>query len=669
MFAGESTMNDLAKGAGAAGATSSKDSFVSLSFTNPTHHVAELLAVYGNNPAVAPEPASHSDKTSMRFCGYVQSVRDHGDVLFLDLRDRGEFLQIVTARDLTPGSFELAKSVRPESTVTVSGYLRRRPAETENPQEPLGYIELVGIEIIVHGPCHGLPYPIHDDAAVHESVRLKYRYLQLRKSEGLADELRFRSRFVSSLRGAFLNENFVEVETPVLFRSTPEGSRDFVVPSRLHKGNFYALVQSPQMLKQLLMIGGLERYMQLCRCFRDEDPRADRQPEFTQLDLEVAFMEPRAFREVVTHALRVALDVALPRDEITDDFHDLCVAGKGIQTMSFDTAMNRYGSDAPDLTFDLPLYDGSQALAQTGLETFRKLLERGALLKFLFVPAGSGELSRSFLETLPGMAQSLGGQGLAWLRKQSDGTWQGPIAKFLTAAELDALVQIVKNDADFPVHSEAFEAGAMLFFSCHALTKVVYATMAELRQKLASELGVKRKRWALRWVTDFPLMEWDTTEKRLSSCHHPFTLPAPSDVAEIMNTELAAMGPDHARRWKSSGYDLVLNGREIGGGSARIHDPRLQDRIFEILGMNAKQRSDNFGFLIEALKMGAPPHCGMALGIDRIVSLLRHKDSIRDIIAFPKTGQAQCLMSGAPGSLTRQQLRELGLSSGTTDLT
>lgn len=653
-------------------AGSCDSSYEGLVYRDATHRVAELQSRFGGKGVVSETElaAFHGllgtagtgkDRQVLRFSGFVHAVRDHGDVLFIELRDGAHILQIVTARDLTPQSFDVAKQVRPESSLSAEGLLRRRPPDTENPEDPLGRIELVGTKLVIHGSCHGMPYPVHDDAAVHESVKLRHRYLQLRKSGGLVDVLRFRSHFVHHLRQAFLAESFVEVETPVLFRSTPEGSRDFVVPSRLHKGHFYALVQSPQLLKQLLMVGGLERYMQVCRCFRDEDPRADRQPEFTQLDLEAAFLEPASFRAVVARALATALRLALPEGACADDLARLCFGDGHIATMTYDEAMHRYGTDKPDLTFDLPLYDGGAALVSTRLETFRRLLDQGALLKFLFLPSGTGELSRSFLDTLPDMAKSLGGQGLAWLRKQPDGSWQGPIAKFLSESELLALCEVVRRDDAYPLASEAFGPGAMLFFSCHAHPKVVFGTMNSLRLQLARELQIPRRRWALRWVTDFPLMEWDSAEKRLVSCHHPFTMPHPKDVAEIMACSADQVGSDHARRWCSSGYDLVLNGAEIGGGSARIHDARLQDKILSLFGMDERVRKENFGFLLEALQMGAPPHCGMALGLDRIVAMLQGLDSIRDVIAFPKTGQGQCLMSGAPGPLTREQWRELGI--------
>lgn len=628
-------------------------------FRSPTHQVGALVPLYAHDRAVRFDEDS---RESLRFSGFVQNVRDHGDVLFIDLRDRGHLLQIVTAKDLTPESFETAKRVKPESSLSVNGYLRRRPAETENPADPLGYIELVGVELEVHSLCQGLPYPIHDDAAVHESVKLKYRFLQLRKRSGLAEDLKFRARFLSAFRLALSAQDFTEVETPLLFKSTPEGARDFVVPSRLHKGKYYALVQSPQLLKQLLMVGGLERYMQVTRCFRDEDPRADRQPEFTQLDLEASFLGPTSLRKIVGQAFAKAIAQSLPAEHLVDDFQTLCLGSGEITCMTHEQAMHRYGSDAPDLRFGLPLYDGSEVLLDTQLETFRKLLKKGALLKFIFLPAGLGELSRNFLDTLPGMAQSYGGQGLAWLRKQPDGTWQGPIAKFMTDGELQALQDIVSADPENGLQPDAFGPGAMLFFSCHALSKVVFSTMSELRQRLAKELSIPKRQWALRWVTEFPLFEWDGQSKRAVASHHPFTAPMGSSLQAIMDLGEGPVGPSDVAVLRSSGFDLVLNGREIGGGSARIHNADLQARMFKLLGFDERRIEMEFGFFVDALKMGAPPHCGMAFGVDRVVSLLLGRDSIRDVIAFPKTGQGQCLLSGAPDLLSTAQLAELGLA-------
>lgn len=633
-------------------------------FTEVSDRVEHLLAEF----SFRERPEFGNPPPRFRFAGFVHSLRDHGDVVFVDLRDGESLLQVVSAPDLTPDSFQVAKTLRPESTLSVEGFLRCRPAETQNPSEPLGAIELVAERFIVHAIANPMPYPIHDDDAVHESTRLRYRYLQMRKSQGLRHDLMFRSQFVNALKSGLVEAGFIDVETPVLFKSTPEGARDFIVPSRQSGQAFYALVQSPQMLKQLLMIGGLPRYVQLCKCFRDEDMRADRQPEFTQLDMEAAFTTPAQLRACVEEALRRSLELALfPKlrqqgVEPSGDLHALVVEHSPLQVIKHQTALERYGSDAPDLRFDLPLYDGAAALAQTSLQTFRQLLSKGAPLRFLCLPAGSGELSRNFLDTLPGFAQDHGGQGLAWLRKQSDGTWQGPIAKFLSVSELQALEQVVLTDELHPVASGSIGPGAMLFFSCHLNPKVVLGTLGALRLKIARELDLFKRQWSLFWVDDFPMFEWDATVRRLSCTHHPFTMPDPETARVLLEAPERLIDTAFALECRSTGFDLVLNGREVGGGSARIFRPDLQESVFRILGKTEQDIRDQFGFFIEALKFGAPPHCGMALGIDRLVSLMLEKESIRDVIAFPKSGAGQCLMSGAPSQVERAQLRELGIT-------
>ncbi len=640
-------------------------------FVPATHHVSDLVPLFANEP----NPTISQEYRSLSFCGHVHAVRDHGEVIFIDLRDRHQLIQIVCDPELCPESFEQAKKVKVESTLKVSGYLRRRPKETENPVEQLGFVEIVGEEVELLGVCASLPYPVHDDAEVHEAVRLKHRYLQLRKKSGLRSTLVFRSRFVNAFKAAFLDREFVDVETPILFRSTPEGARDFVVPSRHASGNFYALVQSPQLMKQLLMIGGLERYVQVCRCFRDEDLRADRQPEFTQLDLEAAFVDPSFVRRAVEEALRVALGHCLSKEQLVDDFKSLCEGGQPIRHMTHAEAVQFYGTDAPDLRFDLPIYDGTQVFTQTRLETFRKLIEKGARLRFLCLPgkrpkaSDTGELSRSFLDTLPGFAQEFGGQGLAWLRKQDDGTWQGPIAKFLSAEELSEVEALVVEAKHSSVDAADLQAGTMLFFSCHLNTKVVSGTLGELRLKIARELGLVQKRWALTWITDFPQFEWDSQLKRLSCAHHPFTHPSARGVQLLLERQktrrkgegLASQNVDELLALHSTGFDLVLNGKEVGGGSARIHQADLQRAVFRELGLSDDEISSQFGFFMDALSTGAPPHCGMALGLDRLVSLLLEQESIRDVIAFPKSGGGQCLLSGAPSQLPRASLRELGI--------
>jgi aspartyl-tRNA synthetase len=496
-------------------------------FGGVNDRVADLLTSY----SFREDPVFGDPPPSFQCAGFVHAVRDHGEVVFIDLRDDDTLIQVVAAPDLTPASFQVAKGLRPESTVTVDGYLRRRPPDTQNPADPLGSIELVATRLVVHALAQALPYPVHEDEDVHEAIRLRYRYLQLRKSKGLRHDLVFRSHFVHALKSGLLNQGFIDVETPVLFKSTPEGARDFIVPSRQNGQTFYALVQSPQMLKQLLMVGGVPRYVQLCKCFRDEDMRADRQPEFTQLDMEAAFTTPAQLRACVERALRQSLGSALlplmrqENSEPTDDLHAFLVDENPLRVLSHQTAMERYGTDAPDLRFDLPLHDGATALAQTGLQTFQQLLSKGAPLRYLCLPSGAGELSRNFLDTLPGFAQEHGGQGLAWLRKQSDGSWQGPIAKFLTPDEFNALEHVVLSD---PLHSadpSMLAPGAMLFFSCHMNPKIVFSTLGALRLRIARELNLRRRKWSLLWVSDFPMFEWDGVSKSLSCAHHPFTLP------------------------------------------------------------------------------------------------------------------------------------------------
>lgn len=626
-------------------------------YASPTHHVADLLEPFSF--VKSPE----CDGTVYRLGGFVQAIRDHGDVVFVDLRDQGHFLQVVAAPDLNSLCFEPLKHLKPESSLTITGTLRRRPEETENPLDALGYIELVAREIEVHNVSAPLPYPVHDDSAVHDAVKLRHRSLQMRKAGGLLDRLKFRSRFSHAFRNALVNSGYTEVETPILFKSTPEGARDFLVPSRLNTSRYYALVQSPQMLKQLLMMGGLDRYFQFSRCFRDEDLRADRQPEFTQIDLEASFCGTADFRKEIARALQSALSNSMPADKIRDDLLTLTQNDQAtIAEMTFEKAVNRFGSDAPDLRFELPLYDGAACLQETRLEAFRRLLSKGASLRFLCLPAKRGELSRNFLDTLPGMAQEWGGLGLAWLRKQGDGTWQGPIAKFLSAEELESLEQVVLQDEEFPFTPQDLGPGTMLFFSCHQTAKVVTSTLGSLRTRIAHELQLPLKKWALTWVTDFPLFERDPDTKTLKSAHHPFTAPQPQWTAHLLSLQnLRNVAAEDILRITSTGYDLVLNGREIGGGSARIHTRKLQEHVFRLFGQSDEKIQEHFGFFLEALDLGAPPHCGMAFGLDRLIALLCEHESIRDVMAFPKSGSGQCLMSDAPGGAEGTQLRELGL--------
>ena len=560
--------------------------------------------------------------------GWVQKRRNLGSLIFIDLRDRSGILQLVfNEESVGKEGYEKAERLRSEYVIAVTGKVEKRSAAV-NESLKTGDIEVIATDIRILSEAETPPFQIEENSQTKDEVRLKYRYLDLRRPD-IQKNLMLRSKVAYLMRDFMAKEGFLEIETPMLCKSTPEGARDYLVPSRVHPGHFYALPQSPQLYKQLLMCSGYDRYFQIARCFRDEDLRADRQPEFTQADMELAFVDVEDVLDVNERLLKyifkeaIGVDVTLP-----------------LPRMPWQEAMDRFGSDKPDTRFGMELCDVSKVVEGCGFSVFTGALENGGSVRGINAKGQAG-MPRKKIDKLVEFAKGYGAKGLAYLAVNEDGTYKSSFAKFMTEDELKALVSAMQG-----------EPGDLLLFAADK-NKIVWNVLGALRLELAKELDLlDPNQYNFLWVTEFPLLEWSDEENRFMAMHHPFTMPMEEDWDKIDSDPFSK---------QKTAYDIVLNGTELGGGSIRIHQDDIQEKMFEVLGFTKERAHEQFGFLLDAFKYGVPPHAGLAYGLDRLVMHMVHADSIRDVIAFPKVKDASCLMTQAPGIVDKKQLEELGL--------
>ena len=565
--------------------------------------------------------------------GWVQRRRDHGGVIFVDFRDREGITQVVFNPEVSEAVHEKAQEIRSEYVLGVRGKVENRPPDMLNPRMPTGAIEVLVHELRIFSAAETPPFQIEDRVEASENIRLKYRHIDLRRPQ-LKQNIMLRSAVARSARNFLDEQGFLDIETPFLTKSTPEGARDYLVPSRVNQGSFYALPQSPQLFKQMLMISGFEKYYQIVKCFRDEDLRADRQPEFTQIDIEASFVNEEQIIEITEGLIRAIFTAVTDNPPQTP-----------FERLSYDEAISRFGLDRPDLRFGLELVNISDIVKDAGFKVFADVVKRGGVVKGINAK-GCATFTRKEIDDLTEFAAVYRARGLAWIKINKDG-WQSPIAKFFTEDEKAALSERLD-----------LEVGDIVFFVADK-ANIANEALGHLRNELARRLGYlddDARRFV--WITDFPLLEYDENENRYQALHHPFTAPFENDIEKLESAPLEV---------KSRAYDLVLNGMEIGGGSIRIHSPELQQKVLKALGIEEKEANEKFGFLLDALKSGTPPHGGIAFGLDRLVMLLCKETSIRNVIAFPKTQKATCLLTDAPSKADPQQLQELAIRIAKTE--